>query len=399
VLCVPLAISVTAEAASDVLLSRGRPAIASSIANAGYSARYAVDSSAGTRWASVTGPGTQWLRIDLGGVQTVNRVKILWQAAYATAYAIQTSANGAAWTTVYATKTGNGAVDDLKRLNGTGRYLRILVTRRGTPYGYSLQELQVFGPGPAAPLPASIPASGAGTVPTSASGLTDPTKKELALELVSSAENSTLAWRGQFGYIEDIGDGRGYTAGIVGFCSGTSDMLVLVTEYTRRSPKNRLAAYLPALRRVDGSDSHAGLDPGFAAAWRLAAADPIFRMTQEDERDRMYFNPAVALAAADGVRALGQFAYFDAAVMHGVSGLRGIRAHALLVAKTPRLGGDETVWLDAFLDARVEEMRTEEAHSDVSRVENAQRVFLRTANLDLDRPLAWKVYGDNYSLG
>src|SRR5436190_21810118 len=99
VLCVPLAVSVTAEAASDVLLSHGRPAVASSIANLGYSARYAVDSDAGTRWASVTGPGTQWLRVDLGGVQTVNRVKILWQAAYATAYAIQASTNGAAWTT------------------------------------------------------------------------------------------------------------------------------------------------------------------------------------------------------------------------------------------------------------------------------------------------------------
>jgi chitosanase len=45
---------------------------------------------------------------------------------------------------------------------------------------------------------------------------------------VASAENSTLNWRGAYGYIEDIRDGQGYTAGIIGFCSGTHDMLALV---------------------------------------------------------------------------------------------------------------------------------------------------------------------------
>ena len=59
------------------------------------------------------------------------------------------------------------------------------------------------------------------------------------MQLVSSAENSSLDWRAQFDYIEDIGDGRGYTAGIIGFCSGTGDMLELVEDYTRRSPTTR----------------------------------------------------------------------------------------------------------------------------------------------------------------
>jgi chitosanase len=175
-------------------------------------------------------------------------------------------------------------------------------------------------------------------------------------------------------------------------------MLALVTEYTRRKPDNKLARYLPALRTVDGSGSHAGLDPGFPAAWKAAAADPVFQKTQEDERDRMYFDPSVALATADRVRALGQFAYYDAAVMHGMSGLRSIRNAALKVAKTPKQGGDEATWLAAFLDARVKEMQTEEAHSDTSRVDTAQRVFLKNSNLDLNPPLTWKVYGDRFSI-
>jgi chitosanase len=396
VLTVPLIVSVTADAATDILLSRGRPVLASSTTAVAYDAGRAVDGSPSSRWASVAGAGTQWLRIDLGRRQEVDRVKLTWEKAYAAAYRIQISADGASWTDLYETNTGDGAIDDLKRLDGSGRYLRVLATVRGTPYGYSLVEAQVYGPGPAAPLPAATTPTA--VVPSAAVNLDNPRRKDIALQLVSSAENSTLNWRGQYGYIEDIGDGRGYTAGIAGFCSGTSDMLAVVTEYTRRQPDNGLAPYLNALRTVDGSDSHAGLDPGFTAAWQAAAADPVFQKTQEDERDRIYFNPAVTMARADGLRALGQLAYYDAAVMHGMSGLRGIRADALRKAQTPYLGGDETAWLSAFLDARVGEMRTEEAHQDVTRVETAQRVFLKNGNLDLNTPLTWKVYGDTFTI-
>jgi chitosanase len=397
VLCVPLVVSIAADAADDVLLSQGRPALASTVDSTGYDSANAVDGKVSSRWASAAGPGSQWLRIDLGAAQRVDRVKLVWERAYAKAYRVQTSGDGANWADIYATRAGKGGTEDLKRLRGTGRYLRVLATERGTSYGYSLWEMRAYGPGPAAPRPTAT--TGPAVAPTSSAGLADPRTKEIALELVSSAENSTLNWRGEFGYLEDLGDGRGYTGGIVGFCSGTSDMLALVDEYTQREPVNPLAKYLPALRTVDGSDSHAGLDPGFAAAWQTAAADPIFQKTQEDERDRMYFAPAVLLAQMDGLRALGQFVYFDAAVMHGMTGLRGIRAQTLQVATTPRQNGDEASWLNAFLDARVREMQTEEAHSDTSRVDAAQRLFVKSSNLDLNTPLVWKVYGDRYSIG
>ncbi|MBM0224696.1 MULTISPECIES: chitosanase [Micromonospora] len=229
--------------------------------------------------------------------------------------------------------------------------------------------------------------------------LDDPAKKDIAMQLVSAAENSSLDWSAQFSYIEDIGDGRGYTAGIIGFCSGTGDMLELVQAYTTTKPGNVLAGYLPALRAVNGSDSHAGLDPYFPRDWRTAAADPVFRAAQEAERDRVYFNPSVRDGKADGVRALGQFAYYDAAVMHGYEGMRGIRSRALARAKPPAQGGDERTWLHAFLDERVAEMRKEAAHSDTSRVDTAQRVFLNNGNFDLNTPLVFAVYGDQYRIG
>ncbi len=56
------------------------------------------------------------------------------------------------------------------------------------------------------------------------SGFRIPPEKEVAMQLVSSAENSSLRWRAQYRYIEDIRDGRGFTGGIIGFTSGTGDM-------------------------------------------------------------------------------------------------------------------------------------------------------------------------------
>ncbi|MEI8411721.1 MULTISPECIES: chitosanase [unclassified Kribbella] len=235
-----------------------------------------------------------------------------------------------------------------------------------------------------------------------AAGLDDPVKKEIAMKLVSSAENSSLDWKAQYKYIEDIDDGRGYTAGIIGFCSGTGDMLELVELYADRKPGNVLAKYLPALRRVNGTDSHAGLDPNYTKDWKTAAGDSVFKTAQNNERDRVYFNPAVRQGKSDGLRTLGQFIYYDAIVMHGdgtdSTSFRNIRKRALQKAKPPAQGGNETTYLNAFLDARVWAMKQEEAHSDTSRVDTAQRVFVRKGNLDLNTPLSWKVYGDSYHL-
>lgn len=234
-------------------------------------------------------------------------------------------------------------------------------------------------------------------------GLDDPAKKEIAMKIVSSAENSSLDWKAQYKYIEDIDDGRGYTAGIIGFCSGTGDMLDLVELYKARKPGNVLAKYLPALREVDGSDSHAGLDPNYTRDWKTAANDSVFKTAQNNERDRVYFNPAVSRAKSDGLGVLGQFIYYDAIVMHGNGGdstsFGSIRNRARAKAATPAQGGNQTTYLHAFLDARVWAMKQEAAHEDTSRVDTAQRVFLNKGNLNLNTPLDWKVYGDSFHIG
>ena len=233
-------------------------------------------------------------------------------------------------------------------------------------------------------------------------GLAAPAKKELAQQLVASAEHSTTDWRATYGAVEDEGDGCGYTAGIIGFCTGTHDLLMLVESYTEDHPDNGLASYLPALRAVDGSDSHEGLDPGFPAAWEAEAKVPAFREAQEAERDRIYFEPAVRLAKLDDLGTLGQFVYFDAMVFHGpdtdAGGFYDLRERTLKQAKTPAAGGSEKRYLNAFLDIRREAMLTRYPEHDASRVDTAQRRFLKAGNLGLDTPLVWEMYGEPYRL-
>jgi chitosanase len=196
----------------------------------------------------------------------------------------------------------------------------------------------------------------------SCGGLRDPVKKDIAMQLVSSAENSSLDWQAQYGYIEynvekNRDENRGYTAGLIGFTSRTHDMLELVRYYEKIAPNNSLTPFLPALNKVDGTSSRAGLGLPFVKAWKAAAAgDPKFREAQDYERDRIYFNPAVSQAEADGLHELGQFIYYDAIVMHGPGADRlsfgGIRRSARRKATLPARGGDEATFLNAFLDAR-----------------------------------------------
>src|SRR5258708_5709560 len=67
---------------AQTLLSQGKPVVASSTENAGTSAANAVDGSTSTRWSSAFSD-PQWIRVDLGASQTITRVVLIWEAAYA----------------------------------------------------------------------------------------------------------------------------------------------------------------------------------------------------------------------------------------------------------------------------------------------------------------------------
>lgn len=219
--------------------------------------------------------------------------------------------------------------------------------------------------------------------------------------LVSSAENSSTDYAEQYAYIEDIGDGRGYTAGIIGFTTGTGDLLEVIERYTDLKPENELKKYIPALEQVNGTDSHDGLGDTFEKAWVDAAQSKEMIQAQNDILDEQYMNVALRYAREDGLRPLGQYIYYDALVVHGSGDsedcFEAVRNTALEKEKAPSNGGDESTFLMAFLDARVPVMQMEAAHSDLSRL-NAQRKFLSEENYDLTLPLEWTMYGESFSL-
>ncbi|MEU4037343.1 discoidin domain-containing protein [Streptomyces collinus] len=103
----------------------------------------AVDGDRNTRWAG-DWSDPQWIQVDLGTRTTFRHVQLLWEASYAKAYTVQTSDDGRTWQTVRTVTDGNGGVDDFD-VTGTGRYVRINGTSRGTGYGYSLYEFGVYG--------------------------------------------------------------------------------------------------------------------------------------------------------------------------------------------------------------------------------------------------------------
>lgn len=163
-------------------------------------------------------------------------------------------------------------------------------------------------------------------------------------------------------------------------------MLELVRAYRTAAPGATLAGFVPALEQVMAAPydqrpalSHRLLGDAFVAAWRDAADnDARFRAAQDAERDRGYFIPAVDQGISDGLGALGQFIYYGAMVQHDPGSdpisFGGIRAAAMKVARNPAQGGDETAYLNAFLDARRSAL-IKGGWENTDRVDTAQRVF------------------------
>jgi hypothetical protein len=142
-------VSATGASAADSLLSRNRPATASSTESAAFPAANAVDGNTGTRWSSAFSD-PQWLQVDLGATATISSVVLDWEAAYARNFTIRASANGSSWTTLNTTTNGTGGRQTLA-VNGSGRYVRIDTTVRATQWGVSLKEFEVYGSGGSTP--------------------------------------------------------------------------------------------------------------------------------------------------------------------------------------------------------------------------------------------------------
>ena len=106
--------------------------------------QHASDGNLTSRWASEWSD-PQWLRIDLGAGATFNHIQLIWEDAYASEYQLQVSDDGQSWRDLVPKITGgDGGADDFDVGNVTGRYVRMLGSKRGTGFGYALYEFGVY---------------------------------------------------------------------------------------------------------------------------------------------------------------------------------------------------------------------------------------------------------------
>ncbi len=129
--------------AEPELLSLEAPVTTSSV-EASHVGANAVDNDLSTRWSSDF-EDPQWIQIDLGSVQSISEIVLVWEAAYGSVYTIEGSTDGSNWSTILSQNQGVGGVEIFENLSGNYRYVRLTGTERGTPWGYSLWAFEVWG--------------------------------------------------------------------------------------------------------------------------------------------------------------------------------------------------------------------------------------------------------------
>ncbi len=251
---------------------------------------------------------------------------------------------------------------------------------------------------------------GAWTTSTApADGWLDADQRRRADQLVSAFENSTTEIR--YDYAENIDDGRGVTAGRSGFTTGTCDALDVVVDYTDRIGENVLSPFVPELERLcdEASDDTSGLpEAAYIAAWQEAAIDPEFRAVQDAILDRNSYIPAMEAADQLGLQtALARAQIYDTIIQHGggddPDGVYALIDQTNAVVGLPSEAG-EAEWLNSFFDVRVDDLTnpanvetTEEWRESTDRVECMRRIA-STGNDDLDGPITFTVYGDEFTI-
>jgi chitosanase len=235
--------------------------------------------------------------------------------------------------------------------------------------------------------------------PSRNSSLT-PVQKRRAEQLTSIFENDTPEL--QYDYVEDIGDGRGYTAGRAGFCTGTADAVQVIRHYNSIRPGNSLQKYMDELEALEAAfleteepqGDTSGLDAvgSYADDWRESAGDPAFRAAQDLVVDRLYFLPAMEHVSRLGLAtALSKAVFYDTIIQHGEEGDASLtdlieRTNEALGVGSPVEVGED-VWLRQFLDQRFEVLDgTDVWHESRGRVEQL-RELLDDGNFDLQGPI------------
>lgn len=132
---------------AQINLAQGKEASCSGTENEAVNgADKAVDGKADTRWSSRF-QDNEWLEVNLGTCYLINKVRLIWEAAYATSYEIQISKDGVNYDKVYDKTGSTGGTQEVTFPTTEAVFVRLLCRQRATGYGSSLYELEVYGEG------------------------------------------------------------------------------------------------------------------------------------------------------------------------------------------------------------------------------------------------------------
>src|SRR5262249_39654213 len=158
----------------------------------------------------------------------------------------------------------------------------------------------------------------------------DALQKQKAEMMTSIWENGTPIL--QYGYSRDIGDGRGYTNGRAGFCTGTGDAILVVECYDLAAPGEVVQQYLPALVEIEEAVEASGgaiiqhtTDTlgAWTKDWPAAAQDPRFTRCQDGVSDAVYYGVSERHVHEKGfTTALTKAALYDAQLNQGEADAR-----------------------------------------------------------------------------
>lgn len=126
-----------------VNVALGASASASTEVN-GNIAAYAVDGDPVSRWES-TQADPQTLQLDLHEPYVFETILLNWEAAYSSSYTIEASNDAVNWDLLINKTDGAGGVEyHVIDSNNPYRYVRVTGRARGTAYGHSLEEIEIY---------------------------------------------------------------------------------------------------------------------------------------------------------------------------------------------------------------------------------------------------------------
>ncbi len=105
---------------------------------------YAIDGLLNTSWFSENADA-QWIEIDLGSEFIVEKINLVWDYGYAQSYRIGISSDKISYKLVKQNIDGKGGTEVFENLNSKGRYLKIMLDKRATLYGFSFKEIEIYG--------------------------------------------------------------------------------------------------------------------------------------------------------------------------------------------------------------------------------------------------------------